>query len=49
MSDNLLITMSGGTTTVINATLVGVLKAARRSGRIGKVLAGAPAPRREGR
>lgn len=42
MSDNLLITMSGGTTTVINATLVGVLKAARRSGRIGRVLAGAP-------
>ncbi len=39
---NLLVTMSGGTTTVINATLAGLIKEAKKSSSINKVLAGSP-------
>jgi len=39
---NLLITMSGGTTSVINATLVGIIKAAKESKIINKIYAGFP-------
>ena len=42
MKKNLLITMSGGTTSVINATLVGIITAARQVGSIDRVLAGYP-------
>ncbi|NRA73971.1 MAG: 6-phosphofructokinase [Rickettsiales bacterium] len=40
--NNLLITMSGGTTTVINATLVGIIKEARKNAKIEKIYAGYP-------
>jgi ATP-dependent phosphofructokinase / diphosphate-dependent phosphofructokinase len=39
---NLLITMSGGTTTVINATLAGVIKKVQESSLIDKIYAGVP-------
>jgi 6-phosphofructokinase 1 len=39
---NLLITMSGGTTSVINATLAGLISEARNSKEIGKIYAGSP-------
>ena len=39
---NLLITMSGGTTSVINATLAGAIKAAQESKFIDKIYAGCP-------
>ena len=39
---NLLITMSGGTTSVINATLCGIIKAAQESTVIDKIYAGFP-------
>ena len=39
---NLLITMSGGTTTVINATLVGIVRRAQKSSHIDKIYAGYP-------
>jgi len=39
---NLLITMSGGTTSVINATLAGILKEAQKSDKIDRVYAGYP-------
>lgn len=39
---SLLIAMSGGTTTVINATLAGIIKKAQESHLIGKIYAGAP-------
>ena len=39
---NLLITMSGGTTSVINATLAGLLKEAQKSDKIDRVYAGYP-------
>lgn len=42
MAGNLLITMSGGTTCVINATLAGILKAAQKSGRVSRIYAGYP-------
>ena len=42
MTGNLLITMSGGTTTVINATLAGVIREVRESGCFDSVLAGVP-------
>ncbi len=42
MKKRILITMSGGTTTVINATLAGLLDAARDSRAVGKVFAGVP-------
>lgn len=42
MDRNLVITMSGGTTTVINATLVGIIRAARESNEIEKIFAGYP-------
>lgn len=40
MGKNLLITMSGGTTCVINATLVGIIQESRKSGEINKIYAG---------
>jgi len=40
--NNLLVTMSGGTTSVINATLAGIVDAASRSSKIDKVYAGHP-------
>ena len=42
MRKNLLITMSGGTTSVINATLVGIIKAIQDSNTGGRVIAGVP-------
>jgi len=42
MRRNLLITMSGGTTSVINATLAGIITAAREVGSVNRVLAGYP-------
>lgn len=42
MNGNLLITMSGGTTTVINATLAGVIRRAQESSKINKIYAGYP-------
>ena len=39
---NLLVTMSGGTTTVINATLAGIIQAVQKSNQINKVYAGIP-------
>lgn len=42
MPNNILITMSGGTTTVINATLVGIIKAARKCDKIDRIYAGYP-------
>ena len=39
---NLLVAMSGGTSPVINATLVGIIKAARRTKAFQYVLAGLP-------
>jgi ATP-dependent phosphofructokinase / diphosphate-dependent phosphofructokinase len=39
---NLLVTMSGGTTSVINATLVGIVETARHSGAMNRVYAGFP-------
>jgi len=39
---NLLVTMSGGTTSVINATLAGIIKSARQSKMIDKIYAGYP-------
>ena len=39
---NLLVTMSGGTTSVINATLAGIVDIARKSNQIDKVYAGCP-------
>ena len=39
---NLLVTMSGGTTSVINATLAGIIKSARESKMIDKIYAGFP-------
>lgn len=39
---NLLITMSGGTTSVINATLAGLIEAAQKSKKINKIYAGLP-------
>lgn len=42
MGKNLLITMSGGTTSVINATLVGIITAAKEVGSVSRVLAGYP-------
>ena len=41
-SKNLLITMSGGTTTVINATLAGVIETAQQSKQFERILVGAP-------
>ncbi len=40
--DNLLITMSGGTTSVINATLAGIVETSVRTGAISRVYAGSP-------
>jgi 6-phosphofructokinase 1 len=40
MTSNLLITMSGGTTTVINGTLAGIISAAQCSSQIGCIYAG---------
>ena len=40
MQNNLLITMSGGTTCVINATLAGIIEAAQKSGKINKIFGG---------
>ena len=40
MNKNLLITMSGGTTSVINATLVAIIREARKSGKINKIYGG---------
>ena len=40
MKKNLLITMSGGTTSVINATLAGIIRAAQKAGCIDRILAG---------
>jgi 6-phosphofructokinase len=42
MKENLLIAMSGGTTSVINATLVGIITAAREVGSVNRVFAGYP-------
>ena len=42
MAKNLLITMSGGTTCVINATLCGIIRAAQKAGSINKIFAGYP-------
>lgn len=42
MTGNLLITMSGGTTTVINATLAGIVREVRETRRFARVLAGVP-------
>jgi len=42
MRKNLLITMSGGTTSVINATLVGIIKAVQESSAASRVIAGVP-------
>jgi 6-phosphofructokinase 1 len=42
MQKNLLITMSGGTTSVINATLTGIITAAETVGSIDRILAGYP-------
>ncbi len=42
MKNNLLITMSGGTTNVINATLAGIIQKAQTSGWIGRIYAGCP-------
>ena len=42
MSRNILVTMSGGTTTVINATLAGIIDKARNTTGINKILAGVP-------
>ena len=39
---NLLVTMSGGTSSVINSTLVGIIKQARQSKYINKIIAGFP-------
>lgn len=39
---NLLVTMSGGTTSVINATLAGIIKSAKESKMINKIYAGFP-------
>ena len=39
---NLLVTMSGGTSTVINSTLVGIIKQARQAKHINKIIAGVP-------
>lgn len=39
---NLLVTMSGGTTTVINATMAGIVKSAQKSNNIDRVYAGVP-------
>ena len=41
-SKNVLVMMSGGTTNVINATLVGVVRAARDLANVGRVFAGVP-------
>ncbi len=41
-SNNLLITMSGGTTTVINATLAGIIETAQKVGHFDRILVGAP-------
>jgi 6-phosphofructokinase 1 len=42
MNGNLLITMSGGTTTVINATLAGIIREVQETGCFQSVLAGVP-------
>ena len=42
MASNLLIAMSGGTTTVINSTLAGIVKEARRSKAFKRIFAGFP-------
>jgi len=42
MSDNLVITMSGGTTSVINATLAGIVRTAQQISGIDRILAGYP-------
>jgi len=42
MSGNLLVTMSGGTSTVINSTLVGVIRTAKLLGIYDCVYAGIP-------
>ncbi len=42
MNDNLLITMSGGTTNVINATLAGIIQKAQEVGCMGRIYAGCP-------
>jgi len=42
MGSNLLVTMSGGTTNVINATLAGIIKSAQKADRIARILAGYP-------
>ncbi|MCB0354286.1 MAG: 6-phosphofructokinase [Bdellovibrionales bacterium] len=42
VKENLLVTMSGGTTTVINATLSGVIRAVQQSSSLGTVYAGVP-------
>ncbi|MDD3013546.1 MAG: 6-phosphofructokinase [Candidatus Gastranaerophilales bacterium] len=42
MKQNLIITMSGGTTTVINATLAGIIKAAKKCSEIDRIYAGYP-------
>lgn len=40
--NNILITMSGGTTTVINSTLAGIIETAQKNSAIGKIYAGCP-------
>lgn len=42
MAGNLLITMSGGTTCVINATLAGIIRAAQKSDAVKRIYAGCP-------
>ena len=42
MKKNILITMSGGTTTVINATLAGLIEKAKATGFVDKIYAGYP-------
>ena len=39
---NLLVTMSGGTTSVINATLAGIISESQKSNKINKIYAGFP-------
>ena len=41
-NNNVLITMSGGTTTVINSTLAGIIKQAQRSKKIDRIYGGVP-------
>jgi len=42
MKNNLLVVMSGGTTSVINATLCGIVEEAKRSEKIDRIIAGFP-------